>query len=628
MGNVKNKQKRGEEMSVFYRDIDVKISDYKSELSKPLVIFERDRGLEIYFNLVEYAYRLDKNPKNLLENLVGAYATVTLVNPDGYEISVNEVEITEEAKVKFVITEDLTDELTEIGIYQLQIHVNNDVEGRDTSVFSVPPFNFEVRERLKGRKNELLDSEGNGLTDKEGYQLVSATSNKIINFSADKINEYLNSIPTIQGKIKDLNSQLDEINSSIQIPLTKYSSLVENDDWSPVIEYVISNYPEGEIFIPKKDTPYNFSRPIILGSNHSFKIDIGATIKATANMEIFIQRHGNLTDLTAEYNPYNRIYGGGFIDCNQKAKIGISLCGYRGYFVNNLTVLDALEYGIVSKGNSNGYAVELTINNVRIENRYTNNTLGTCAILINSTDNHLTDIIMVDTDIGIKCETGANLNSFSRTHHCVRNAIRVNTSGKCKSYIDYGLYNRWDTCYADTCNVGFTFTGGSSYTNCTVSNSRRFAVEVVGFELIGTPEYVTSFTDCAIQAETENIIIDKAFKGIKSNKLKLCNCRVYGIVYAGFPANPYYDADNFRGKTANITEAVNSPWINFANDKNMTCNDDYIATLNGNPQLQFVSVPTSYTSPGARGQIAHDERYLYIYIENVGWKRIDLGGSW
>ena len=209
MGNVKNKQKRGEEMSVFYRDIDVKISNYKSELSKPLVIFERDRGLEIYFNLVEYAYRLDKNPKNLLENLVGAYATVTLVNPDGYEISIDEVEITEDAKVKFVITEDLTDELTEIGTYQLQIHVNNDIKGKDTSVFSVPPFNFEVRERLKGKKSELLDSEGNGLTDKEGYQLVSATSNKIINFSADKINEYLNSIPTIQGKIKDLNSQLD-----------------------------------------------------------------------------------------------------------------------------------------------------------------------------------------------------------------------------------------------------------------------------------------------------------------------------------------------------------------------------------------------------------------------------------
>ena len=198
-------------MSVFYRDIDVNISDYKSELSKPLIVYERDRGLEIYFNLIRYAYRFDKNPSNLLENLVGAYATVTLVNPSGYEIGINEVEITEDAKVKFVITEDLTDELTEIGIYQLQIHINNDVEGRDTSVFSIPPFNFEVRERLKGIKNELLDSEGNGLTDSEGYQLVSASTNKTINFPADKINEYLNSIPTMQSGIKDINSRLDNI---------------------------------------------------------------------------------------------------------------------------------------------------------------------------------------------------------------------------------------------------------------------------------------------------------------------------------------------------------------------------------------------------------------------------------
>ena len=53
-------------MSVFYRDIDVNISDYKSELSRPLIVYERDRGLEIYFNLIEYAYRFDKHPANLL----------------------------------------------------------------------------------------------------------------------------------------------------------------------------------------------------------------------------------------------------------------------------------------------------------------------------------------------------------------------------------------------------------------------------------------------------------------------------------------------------------------------------------------------------------------------------------
>ena len=244
-------------MSVFYRDIDVKISNYKSELSKPLVIFERDRGLEIYFNLLEYAYRLDKHPANLLENLVGTYATVTLVNPDGYEISIDEVEITEEAKVKFVITEDLTDELTEIGTYQLQIHVNNDVEGRDTSVFSIPPFNFEVRERLKGRKNELLDSEGNGLTDKEGYQLVSASTNKVINFPADKINEYLNSIPTMQSEINGLNSRLDNKVKEIEANFEKIEN-TKSDIKPELLDTVMS---DARFFKLTNDTNY----PILQG---------------------------------------------------------------------------------------------------------------------------------------------------------------------------------------------------------------------------------------------------------------------------------------------------------------------------------------------------------------------------
>lgn len=407
----------------------------------------------------------------------------------------------------------------------------------------------------------------------------------------------------------------NQINSIIQIPLTKYSSLVENDDWSPVIEHVISTYPQGEIFIPKKITPYNFSRPIILGSNHSLKIDIGATIKATTEMEIFIQRHGHLTNLTREYNPFNRIYGGGFIECNQKAKTGISLCGYRGYYVNNLTILDALEYGIVSKADSNGYAVELILSDLKIENRHTNNTLGTCAILINSTDNHLEDVTMVDTDIGIKCESGANSNRFFRCHHWMRNNIRFDTSEKCKSYVDYGLCNTWDTCYADTSNVGFSFTGGGSYTNCAVFNSQHFgAVDVTGFEQLGTPNYITSFTDCTVQSDVGIGKIERAFKGTINEKLKFNNCRTYGIVSSGFPFNPLYEADTYRGRKVDVSGTVKSPWINFSDDKAMTCNDDKIVTLNGNPQLQFVSVPTSYDSPGVRGQIAHDERYLYIYI--------------
>ena len=296
-------------MSVFFFFIDVKISDYNSELSKPLVIYERDRGLEIYFNLKEYAYKYDKKPSNLLENLVGAYATVTLVNPSGDEININEVEITKEAKVKFVVTEDLTDELTEIGIYQLQIHVNNDVEGRDTSVFSIPPFNFEVRERLKGSssKDGLFDSEGNKLTDKDGYRLVNTSTNKIINFSTDEINEYLNSVPTIQGEVKKLNSQLDNIENklnsvfvNVKYPPLGYEKVLSDgtDQYIKIkalVDYVYSQgggtllFPEGE---------YICNLPLILPSEYNKR---SVSIKGCGRTNTILSKKTNDVHLTGEY---------------------------------------------------------------------------------------------------------------------------------------------------------------------------------------------------------------------------------------------------------------------------------------------------------------------------------------
>lgn len=390
-------------MSVFYRDIDVNITDYKSELSKPLIVYERDRGLEIYFNLIRYAYRFDKNPSNLLENLVGAYATVTLVNPSGYEIGINEVEITEDAKVKFVITEDLTDELTEIGTYQLQIHINNDVEGRDTSVFSIPPFNFEVVERLKGIKNELLDSEGNGLTDNEGYQLVSASTNRVINFSADKINEYLNSIPTMQGEIRDINSQLNTITNKAKVVLTPEMFGARGDgitdDYSAL--WNLFNYRDDVDILFPKDKIYRVSRGIgiekqgltVYGNNSTIKFTDGSTIlqeiyngtsttyKATLlyfnnydNMAFYnLHLDGNADNVTFTHN--GEIYRGYQQDIGIEGMPNKYICtyGFQGNGCNNVILENCSVKHIGAPINlggvwgSNDIKKNIVIKNVEVE---------------------------------------------------------------------------------------------------------------------------------------------------------------------------------------------------------------------------------------------------------------------
>lgn len=433
--------------------------------------------------------------------------------------------------------------------------------------------------------------------------------------------------PNLKARLDETDKNVEKntknIKSIIQVSILDYEHLVQGDDWSTAIETAIADNTKGEIFIPKGE--YNFSRPIILGDDNSLKIDIGATIKATAEMDIFIQRHGTLLNLTREYNFYNRIYGHGVIDCNQKAKTGISLCGYRGYSLTDLTILDAVNNFIVTKGVPNGYAVELIAKDLKLENRIGNNTLNTTGILVNSTDNHFEDIIMVDIDTGIKCENNANSNRFFRCHHWMRNNRRIDAPGKCKSFVDYGLCNSFNTCYADTANVGFEFTGGGSYTNCAMFNSQHFvAVNAIGFKQIGTPNYVTSFTDCTVQSDTGAGQVEKAWDGTINDKLKFSNCRTYGIVPTGFPHNPRYEADTYWGRKVEVTGTVQTPWINWAQNQAMTCNTDNIITLNGNVIPKFIATaPLTSNSPGKNGEICYDNTYFYIWHADLRkWGRI------
>lgn len=131
------------------RDIIIKIKNNNAKLDKPLVVYERDHGLMLNFKLQNHNYKYGGN--NILDSVDDdvLFAYSTLVNPQGYELSNQNGTVLDDV-VQFVITEDMTDELTEIGIYQMQIHIVC-----EHSEFSIPPIEFEVRERLKG------DSEGN-----------------------------------------------------------------------------------------------------------------------------------------------------------------------------------------------------------------------------------------------------------------------------------------------------------------------------------------------------------------------------------------------------------------------------------------------------------------------------------
>lgn len=168
-----------------YVDVLINNKDCKATLKEPLYIFEHDKNAHIYFRLIDHRYQFKMTPTteedwNIIYNLNGADAWITIVKPDGSELEqgkegskVNNVILRGEY-VRFNVSPDLTDEMAEIGIYQLQIHIT-DKEGGEVTV---PFFTFEVKERLKGTSQAaavlLLTEEGNNLTTEQGTPMVAS----------------------------------------------------------------------------------------------------------------------------------------------------------------------------------------------------------------------------------------------------------------------------------------------------------------------------------------------------------------------------------------------------------------------------------------------------------------------
>lgn len=144
------------------RQVQVKIKQNEATIKDPIVLYEGDYGVELYFTFFKFQYKFSPTGENILstinDDILEAYTTI--VNPLGDELSQQNGEVVDDT-IKFVVTKDLTDELTEIGQYKLQFHLVC-----DHSEVSIPPVQFTVHERLKGVQDFVDAIVGTGIVGK------------------------------------------------------------------------------------------------------------------------------------------------------------------------------------------------------------------------------------------------------------------------------------------------------------------------------------------------------------------------------------------------------------------------------------------------------------------------------
>jgi hypothetical protein len=473
---------------------------------------------------------------------------------------------------------------------------------------------LELVGRTANKTNEIIEEMGNK-TDLTGDHKGSWHGIKKPVFAE----------PGIAGVVDHLDKKIGSI---VQVNLLEYSEYANGNDWTDAMETLLAENPIGEIYIPSGT--YEFTRTINLGENNSLLIDIGCTIKAISFMEVFIRRHAPYSNLTRAYNFYNRIHGKGVIDCNGLANVGISLGGYRGYDIDDITILDMVQIGVLTKGTGVTYAVELSMSNVNIEVRNDSTSLIPTGIKVNSSDNHFDNIIIVDCKKGIECTDFSN--RFFRVHHWMRDRI-INADIGAISFDDTGAWNTYDTCYADTSNVGFSTGGGNTFVNCEYFNSQYFnADNVTGFKMWKDATSTVIFENCRVRGDGSTNVLN-AFTGTVNDFVRFVNCYNNHLVTNGFPpySKNYDNIYKYLKSDGDIdclvlraTNKVQSLWYNFDTSKAMTCNSDNMVTLNGRVMPQFVTAPTTTGASGANGQIAYDNNYIYVYVNGQGWRRSAL----
>ena len=134
---------------MIFTDRTVTVKGGVSSINEPIILYRGDREVEIRFTLKEEApFRFNREASsNIIDNSEAAYGQLVIKTPNDLPAIFSEVTPTNEGKIVFKITEEMIDEITEVGSYSFQIRLFDESM---TSRATLPEVNggIEIREPI------------------------------------------------------------------------------------------------------------------------------------------------------------------------------------------------------------------------------------------------------------------------------------------------------------------------------------------------------------------------------------------------------------------------------------------------------------------------------------------------
>ena len=156
------------------RNLTVTVNNNTSTLNEKLVFYARDRGILIHFLIKDVKYMFSNS--TILGSMEPPLrAEIYALKPNGKDAIRFDSVTVRENTVDFVLTETLTDDLDEVGIYKLQIVIYSDNNG---GRLAIPPFEFEVKDlltRTEGTRQVAYSDDNVATIDNFDYGVASTS---------------------------------------------------------------------------------------------------------------------------------------------------------------------------------------------------------------------------------------------------------------------------------------------------------------------------------------------------------------------------------------------------------------------------------------------------------------------
>lgn len=130
---------------MIYTNVVITVKGDTSGISNPILLFRGDRNLEISFQIEQQNFKFAKSD-NMILSTNASFGQLVIEKPDGSKV-LSDITECDDGKIIFMITKDMIDELDEVGYYDIQIRLYDDIK---MARITIPPVlnAIEVKEPI------------------------------------------------------------------------------------------------------------------------------------------------------------------------------------------------------------------------------------------------------------------------------------------------------------------------------------------------------------------------------------------------------------------------------------------------------------------------------------------------